>query len=343
MGHANELNYSDWIEWLFNYNKVILNNVFNQLLQEEFSFVSIKRESKNIDIIINSTVNGKKIFIENKVKNIQMPLQLDKYATKYGTIKGSYVMLSLTEPVFFNNGEYIVRDIKKNNRERKFVWKYVSYKEFFEVLDKVLEESNDSLYNNVFYKYIREDIYSLSKIIDRFKFNFEEDKFEEVLNTDFSNKLNEIKLRPLYEKFFSAKIMYEVYKKLEDKNLKVSITDQFKDAIEDEITCWQSFSFNEKCGIADFKYIYSKEGNKIIVLGFQVSGCQLRRVIEVENIKEQVRDILAEKWFEQNKENRKIIKYNKGKFTAEITDISRWTINRVITKIVDEIQACKNI
>lgn len=335
MGHANELNFSDWLEWLFTYRKDCLNNVFNLLFNKEFQFDNkILRESKHIDLIIK-TKKINKIIIENKVKNVQMPMQLKRYTQGNVGYRDTCIMLSLTKPVFFENNKFVIEK-KYKNKTRKIEWIYLSYRDLIEKIDEQLKKEKDDLINDRIYIEVKENVKALCNIVEQFKFGFNTEKMESIIETEFSNKLNEIKLRPLYEKYFYGNFMYEVYKNLVQKNIKTTISNEWRESSEGDVLCWSDFSFTGKTGLADFKFILNSN-NEIVVLGVQIQGKEIRKFIEVSTGNaENIAQKLEKSWFNADGYKNKFQHYG-SKFAYKCKDVSDSTVNDVINETINSL------
>lgn len=287
MGHANELNFTDWFEWLYINNKDIFNIIVNKLVGKKLNYYNFKREKDNIDILISAKDKEKEvnIMIENKIKSVLMPTQLERYSKK--SIKNKLnsigIVLSLTPPVFFNNEEY---HCKVNNKEIK--WIYKNYNELLEIL----EYSNFSSRN---YREFKKVINCLIKITDYFKFDYSKTCLE-LENNEFVTKLKEVKLNTLYSKYFSSNLLMKIYSKL-DINPKI-ISNDWENAKDKDLICFSACSAKSISGLCEFKYIFKQDNGKNIDLGIQIENNQFRFLIEGETkTVNKAKNLIKDTWF----------------------------------------------
>lgn len=282
---SKELFHSNFLYWVGNNYRREFGDIFSRYLKkrpEDVCINDIKREKANIDLSFSYS-DGQEILIENKVKSIPYIGQLAKYS-KTHTENKNYILLSLSEPIFFNSNKKL--EIKG------VTWHYLSYSELQEMLQKLSKkiqtrsEGKDDKYHIQIIDDYCEFIGGLIEINKHCVIN-EEDTF------DFHSKdedelyrdLIEIRLHDLYLKKKYALLAYEVYKALkileEGKELETELTElsQPWNWSNETPVIYMGYGMTRSLGLMELKYLVAKN----VELGIQIQGEHYRMVFEVKN------------------------------------------------------------
>ena len=285
---SKELFHSNFLYWLANTYEKEFGELFIEFCKVKPSksdIKNIKREKGKIDLSFMYSDNCEEILIENKVKSIPDLTQLKKYSQKEKENQ-NYVLLSLSEPVFFKGKDKLVVD--------SVTWFYLSYDKLNKKLSRLCERLTNSYHKEILQDYqffiselIKIDTLCNLKLTD--KFIFHSDKVDFILSD-----LSEIRFNDFY-----LKKKYELFAYLFHNHLKKSVTNvlDFKEEINwknDNEEIYIGCGMTRGMGLFDVKY-------KIIsglVLGIQIQGEHYRMVVEGKNANH-ISEILLEHslWF----------------------------------------------
>ena len=291
-----ELFHSNFIYWMLRQDeladKFTIFGDFDPVIAEkgdDFELIEITREEKHFDIVLkfqsgkSEEKKRKKGFydhilvIENKFKSLPTSEQLEGYSEKKlkaGTV--SYILLSFSRPVFFNENRKWVSENGK-------IWKFMNYEDLaLQLDDRILNlNPNDGDYQ---FKLI-EDYRQVIKLLHDIFFNMglnDEEKFLLEDDNGLAETLKSIRFRDFYVKKRAEKFCFDVYKQLKSE---ISNNDAFKDfgiglKIKEKGNKEQKITVNSGMtrsqALCDFKYRVSNN----LVLGVQLQGNQYRRTIE---------------------------------------------------------------
>lgn len=206
---SKELFHSNFIAWICeiypNEFGEIIANYFNL---QETSITSIKREQKNLDIIIN--FQSSQIIIENKVKSIPNKQQLIDYKSKTDS-NSILVLLAIIQPSF-NLDE--------------IGWKLMSYQQLSALLTKLSERITNQYHQLIIKDYIK-FIYILTDLISSIKLNIENDHFNFHGNT--YQQFKRVKLHDLYLKYTYNELAKGIQHSLKSKmdNIDILVKDKY--------------------------------------------------------------------------------------------------------------------
>ena len=270
---SKELFHSNFLYWLAqNYPKQI-GALFLKVIEKETTSsdnLEVFREKENIDLSFHYS-NGQEIIIENKVKSLPYLSQLQKYSKKPNA-KKSYVLLSLSEPVFFNG--------KKELQIDDTLWHYLSYGE----LRKELSSLSKKLKNG-YHKYILRDYINFIKCliyIDK-EINVLNEKFDFHSVENLHHKLlKEIRLTDFYLKKKYELFAFRVYKEIKKENSDVLEFNHPLDWKCDKQEIFIGYNMTRGMGLMDVKYKLLKN----LVLGIQIQGDHYRMFVEDKNSKD---------------------------------------------------------
>jgi len=283
---SKELFHSNFIAWLIDSGAVDSKDFLENLLSESESrqipsghIATVEREVKHFDIRIWFN-DGYSILIENKVKSTPLKKQLDKYSQTLkekepDISKTICVLLSLTKPKFFKNGDYIC--------DSGIKWIYISY----DHLKFVLE--NSEVRGRPYYKELIRDYCEFIGILSQLKDACISswDQIPVLLKCQNSDYilLQELRLHDIYEKWR----MSEIRKRIEDQGI---------GDVDFEVGYTNG---NGLLHIAPARH----ENRRDYFLAVQIQGNQLRQVLQINKIEDSNYDIFKKaddlltqgKWF----------------------------------------------
>jgi hypothetical protein len=205
-----ELFHSNLLFWIANNYKNEFGKIFSMFcntMPPDLEILDVRREEKHIDLSFKYSDN-QEVFIENKVKSIPNRQQLLNYSDEHGKDK-AYVLLSLSEPVFFKNNT-----CRLNNA----TWHYLSYSKLKEKLAEITRQDIDSYHRRI----IEDYIVLLKGIIDIS--NISEPILNETYQCQFYNvnilgPLKEIRLQDIYLKKKAELLAYKIYEILLERKI----------------------------------------------------------------------------------------------------------------------------
>ena len=135
---SKELFHSNLLGWVFeNYKDQSINFLKNKLPKNYRNnlanpFNKVLREDKNIDIKL--VFDNFEVIIENKIKALPTPNQLDDYITE--NKNDIYILFALVKPPFFNS-----KNIYEGQKDsRKGNWQFISYDDIIGLLKTIKNE-----------------------------------------------------------------------------------------------------------------------------------------------------------------------------------------------------------
>lgn len=303
---SKEIFHSNFIAWMIDSRSIDSKDFLKKLLPEPESHqvlsghrIPVDREVKNFDIRIWLN-DGYNIIIENKVKSIPKKEQLEKYSQtlckekKTDISKTICVLLSLTEPYFFTNGNYICKSGTK--------WIYISY----DHLKSVLEKSK--VCGSRYYKELIRDYCEFIGILSHLKNECVSSWRNQIPVLDCQNSdyilLQGLRLHDIYEKWR----MSEIRKRIEDQGI---------GDVDFEVGYTNG---NGLLHIAPARH----ENRSDYFLAVQIQGNQLRQVLQINKIEDKNYDIFKKaddllnqgKWF-RNKSGEVLPEIQKSKAPIE--------------------------
>lgn len=340
---SKELFHSNFLYWIGQNYPSEFGALFSKFLNEqpnETCINKIFRERENIDLSFNYS-NDQEILIENKVKSVPYKEQLAKYSEKH-TNKRNYILLSLSEPMFFQSQSKLDLDIKKG-----VTWHYLSYSDLKKMLQTLSMKISNKYHRKIINDYC-ELISGLIEINEHCKIN-DEDLFDfhSIESNQLYRKLIDIRLHDFYLKKKYELLAFEIYKKLQTLG---------KNLIDFGLPmCWNNkipiifigYGMTRSLGLMDVKYLISQN----IALGIQIQGEHYRMVVEdktgriAKNIKERLHDDL---WFDFSKTfpnakvypkpEKKFNKYGETFFYKSVKLGTKLKIKEIIDVILFDVQ-----
>jgi len=327
---SKELFHSNFWEWLsiINPSDTLALFALKKLTYSKEQKIKFEREKNNIDLTISG--DNFSIIIENKVKDIPHPQQLEKYWNKFMTDnkntskKMVFVLVTLFEPVF---------PIKN--------WEIITYQN---IADKLANFKIEKLEHKPFIDGYRFMISHLAQLVNSLPNNDSYD-FVYQFNIELFKLLNTLKFQDIYIKYRSSRLAYFVYQFLDNKNLGKIIYEAENSEELAVGTIAVNSSFSNGKGIITFEY--KLENN--IFIGTQIEGTQYRHYFLFRNklgckiSAEAMRE--KEIWF--NKEFRKkgggnFCKYEKDReytFLYQYDEIKKpESFKWIANKIFDDMQ-----
>lgn len=274
---SRELFHTNFWEWLSKIDKEQAYKLFSEMPIINMDEVEFKREMQGIDLYIK---DGKlKIYIENKVKSIPHPEQLERYRSKFGVNEHSkYVLLSLFKPnILFPN------------------WEVMTYEELAKKI------SNISL-SNPYYRDIVNDYVKMIQLLSELTEMLpKEPIYDYFLNVDetcgIRTELENIRLLDTYLKYRGSLLAHYIYSKTKRETFYFRYGKINKGEKVNYPLILVDHGFNNKNATIDCKLALSED----LYIGIQIEGAQYRKFIEVSNSLEKA-DLLAEKmvWFNED-------------------------------------------
>jgi len=291
---SKELFHSNFLYWVgVNYPNEF-GEFFAKYLNEKPSktcIIEIFREKNNIDISFKYS-NNQELLIENKVKSIPSIKQLEDYSKKH-TDGRNYILLSLSEPTFFQSN----KTIKIGNAS----WHYLSYSNLKDLFKEIIGKTE-----NNYHKLIIEDyqlfIDALIKINQYSEFKEKEVfDFHSLESNQIYKSLKDIRLHDFYLKKKYELFAYNVYERLKDLEKNIIDFGQKLNWKNDSPVIVMGSGMTNGSGLMDMKYLISKD----FTLGVQIQGDSYRMVAEDNNgeIAKKVKENLENNglWFDFNR------------------------------------------
>ena len=286
-----ELFHSNFIYWMLRQDefadKFTIFSNFDTVINEkgkELELKEVTREEQNLDIVLKFKSRASEnddvvhtLVIENKFKSLPTSEQLKLYSEKkINSDSVSYILLSLSNPVFFDKNRKWVSENGKS-------WKFMNNADLaLHLENKILKiyPNNGNYKLKLIGDYRRvikllHDIFFNMGLNDEEKFLFEEDN-------GLAETLRTIRFRDFYVKKRAEKFCFDVYQQLKKE---ISNIDAFKDfgtglkikekgKKERKITVNSGMTRGQ--ALCDFKYRVSNN----LVFGVQLQGNQYRKTIE---------------------------------------------------------------
>lgn len=267
---SKELFHSNFLAWFIEFclDSEAQCQFANAMIKEKEFFkpaeiFEVKREEKNIDLQLcwgrkseKKTVWEKRLVIENKVKSIPYKAQLEKYSEGCSSKTERFVLLSLTDPIFFVDNQYST--LEEHN------WRWVNY----QALAASLREFRLDGYNGEVVRDYCEFIEILHQIVQGTvpsspcAKNF-------LDYTNYYRKLRQIRIHDLFEKWRFACLEKVVREALGGNACPFIIHS----------------AMTRGTGLLEVKRVLQGDGesNKLNI-GVQLQGTQLRQFIQVPGI-----------------------------------------------------------
>jgi len=269
---SKELFHSNFLYWIGqNYPKEF-GALFVDYLNKKPSdskIINISREKENIDLSFKYS-NNQEILIENKVKSVPYLSQLSKYSKKH-TPDRNYILLSLSEPLFFNSEKTIVID--------NVTWHFLSYSELRNRLQTIVTKIDIDYHKNIISDYLTfidglVEANQLCQIKEDDLFDFHSLEANPIYKSLMDIRLHDFYLKKKYE--FLA---YEVYKRVTKLSDNVNGFSQPLKWDSNPSLIYTAFGMTNAQGLMDIKYVISKN----VALGIQIQGPHYRMFIEDSN------------------------------------------------------------
>lgn len=269
---SKELFHSNFLFWIAQNYPIEFGRLFTKYLREkpdDTCISNVFREKENIDLSFTYS-NQQEILIENKVKSIPYLNQLEKYSEKHNSHK-NYVLLSLSEPVFFEQ--------KKEIEIGCAIWHYLSYDELKDMLTYLIDRISDNYHKMIILDYQNFikgliEINNFCQLDEKGKFDFHSIKKNKILALLIDIRLHDFYLKKKYEL-----LAYNIYRRLKklDKKL-VGFSEQLN--WESDVSeIFIGYGMTRSLGLVDLKYKILKN----IALGIQIQGEHYRMVVEDNN------------------------------------------------------------
>ncbi|MBC8147182.1 MAG: PD-(D/E)XK nuclease family protein [Bacteroidetes bacterium] len=259
---SKELFHSNFLYWVsIKYEKQFA-KIFIELSGDKNlgEFDTCRRENKNIDLTLY--YKNKMVFIENKIKSLPTPNQLDEYKKKVKKEfpeKGHvFLFLGLHKPLFFEG--------KKEYES----WKYISYK------DLVTKIENHFDKKPIYVKHYIDFVKCLSEIGRTFK-TIEKDKFDFYDNVILRN-LKDLRIHDLYLKKKYQGIGQLLKKELKDKAIWVHTYGLQSILNNEENKCFLNCTYNNGKGTLTLSKVMPTK-SKEWIMGIQLEGHQYRQFL----------------------------------------------------------------
>lgn len=272
---SKELFHSNILAWLMETDIEIAKHIFKNwalISSNELENIKIEREKYHIDLLITLTFNDnskKIIIIENKLKSIPYPEQLDKYSkvvnSKYSEISDkTFILLSLTEPTFI---------LPEG-------WIHKSYSDLYNAIDNITigEGKNISFFslNDILIAY-KDFIKNLDDIYTNISTNKNYDFYD--LKNNLINKFRDIRIHDLILKTVHQQISYSVIYRIKNE-LKLS-NKRYREHLNEILDFSVGTGFTNSSGISDLKILIFRNEKVKYLLGIQLQANQFRFVSEV--------------------------------------------------------------
>lgn len=199
---SKELFHSNFLAWFIETFPEKGITLANELIGEDFfdrwtfsEKIEVKREKKNIDLQV--VWGGKTLVVENKVKSIPYPEQLDEYSKGCNEQTTRFVLLSLTDPVFFKNRQYKL-------------WKWVDYEM---LTQRLLGHCPDGYEKEVVHDYCR-FVSAIHEIARKSTETFS--TTDNFLDYSLYDELKELRIHDLFDKWRFAWLAQHLQSRLED-------------------------------------------------------------------------------------------------------------------------------
>lgn len=269
---SKELFHSNFLYWFGQNYPEEFGQMFIHFLNEQpddTRIISISREKENVDLIFQYT-NQQEIVLENKVKSVPYFGQLKKYTSNH-VVSRNYVLLSLSEPLFF----YSNKEIRINGT----VWHYMNYSELSDQLKKVVVNIKDPYHRYLIDDYIvfvegLTGVNTLCMVEEDDFFDFHSLKEDQVYQQLMKIRLHDFYLKKKYES-----LAYEVFKKIKGLGKQVRDFGQDLKWEDNPDKIYICFGMTNAQGLMDLKYRVTRD----LVLGIQVQGEHYRMFVEDSN------------------------------------------------------------
>jgi hypothetical protein len=341
---SKELFHSNFLYWFGQNYPEEFGQMFIHFLNkrpDDTRIISISREKENIDLIFKYS-NQQEIILENKVKSVPYFGQLKKYTGKHVESR-NYVLLSLSEPLFF----YSNKQININGT----VWHYMSYFELSDHLKKVVDNFNDPYHRYLIDDYIvfvegLTGVSTLCMVKEDDFFDFHSLKEDQVYQQLMKIRLHDFYLKKKYEM-----LAYEVFKKVKSLGKQVMDFGQHLKWEDNPAKIYIGFGMTNAQGLMDLKYRVTRD----LVLGIQVQGEHYRMFVEDSNGKIAFR--IKEKlengyWFDFShsfpgekiypKPEKRFNKYGKTFFYKSVKMGTKKRISEVVNNIIKDCEHIEN-
>lgn len=335
-----ELFHSNFLYWIGYTYPSEFGEIFAGFLKkrpEDTSIKEIYREKENIDLSF-SYLNGEELLIENKVKSIPYIEQLEKYSKKHNNFK-SYILLSLSEPIFFKSRESI--------EISGVMWSYLSYSALNIMLKSITEKIDNEYHKGIINDYCAfvDGLVAINEccaIDDDELFDFHSIKSNPLYVELINIRLHDFYLKKKYEL-----IAHEVFKRLKDKGKNLTGFNQPLNWENETPIIFMGSGMTRSLGLMDLKYLISKN----VILGIQIQGEHYRMVVEDRDgktAKDIKYELANDLWFDLAKTfpNSRVYpkaekgfnKYGTSFFYKSVKLGTKMKIKDVINIILDDVQ-----
>ncbi|HBF15885.1 MAG TPA: hypothetical protein DDW30_09470 [Clostridiales bacterium] len=239
-----ELFHSNVWCWLMKQDSAFIRVFFPSFDPEKDKVESIQREWLNMDLVIK-LANQKIYIIENKLKSLPYPEQLQKY-TENVEAKGHRIL-----------GKVYTGVCDTLTKEERKGWDFISYSDIAEGIEKQLEYSPLSNEQKAQIREYCSNIHCMIAIV-----NHELKSSENRLINSSGKELNDVSVR------------------LQDLCIKLKgadFVDHLRKAFVHESSLKITLGFNRKKSTIDIYYENESEKDPSPILGIQIEGTQYRR------------------------------------------------------------------
>ena len=276
---SKELFHSNFLAWLCENYEEVGRATFGEFITLNLGdkIRRVDREKKNIDLWLKFS-GGQELVIENKVKSIPTATQLEEYSAKVGSIQTSFLLLSLSRPIFFDSSEMVYEAAHKRP------WHYLSYGALAERLRGVLQSGTEVPAAGTYHRELIEDYITYIDALDQLHDHF-------TLENDPTGCFfgREIVPKDLEESRF-----YHGVVKMRHAQLAGMLAENLRghcfEIATDPSTFWASNSgcvlttsgMTRATGLVDFKFpLFDKDHTTgPLILGVQLQGDHFRLVVE---------------------------------------------------------------
>ncbi len=274
---SKELFHSNFWYWLSTIDVRLFVDIFvpEYKLLDEYE-VSVFREKDNKDLTIDISKNSitvKKIYIENKLKDMVHPEQLKRY------VKGdsdTYLVTSLFKP------PYILPE----------PWVLITYGELADRISLFADKIESTYFKMIISDYVNV-IRGLSNLSDELSVEDTYNYFYKnpIMKNSFE-ALNQIRLLDIYLKYRASHTSYYVYCKYKKQTSIKSFYGENNPTIENLTFNW---GMNNKKATLDFYLNVPKTG---MVIGIEIEDNEYRRFIKADVLEESLKRLVSNNlWF----------------------------------------------
>jgi hypothetical protein len=276
---SKELFHSNFLAWLCNNYEEAGRATFGEFvtLNSGDKIRCVDREKKNIDLWLKFS-GGQELVIENKVKSIPTATQLEEYSEKEGKIQTSFLLLSLSRPIFLNSSELVYVD---TNGHR---WHYLSYGTLAERLRGVLQNGNGAPVAGSYHRELIEDYITYIDALDQLHehFSLDNDPSDCFFGRDIVPKdLEESRFYHGVVKMRHAQLAGMLAENLRGHGFEI-VTDPSKFWAGNSGYVLTTSGMTRATGLVDFKFpLFDKDHTAgPLILGVQLQGRHFRLVVE---------------------------------------------------------------